>query len=126
MFLAHAINVGEDSVICDMAETYGLYDYRSIPCKTAACLAFGLRDDSRIKLQMTGSNVSFDRILMAGMLDQLSYLSWTKTKAAEKGKNRPKSILEQITKERSVHDDDVVVFDSPEAFEEAYRKIIEG
>lgn len=38
----------EDALICDLAETYHVLDYRALPLKTAAALASGLRADARI------------------------------------------------------------------------------
>lgn len=38
----------EDALICDLAETYHVLDYRSLPLLTAATLASGLRSDARI------------------------------------------------------------------------------
>ena len=50
------IQTDEDALICDLAETYGIFDYRQLPADQVAVFAFGLRDDSRIKLAMTNSN----------------------------------------------------------------------
>lgn len=43
-----------DALVCDMAETYHIYDMRALPVATLATLACGLRDDSRIKLKLAG------------------------------------------------------------------------
>lgn len=42
------INTDEDALICDFAETYHIYDYRSLPLHMAGIFACGLRPDSRI------------------------------------------------------------------------------
>lgn len=42
------IATDEDALICDLAETYHVFDYRGLPLKTAAALASGLRNDARI------------------------------------------------------------------------------
>ena len=39
----------EDALVCDMAETYHIFDYRALPLFLAARLACGLREDSRSK-----------------------------------------------------------------------------
>ena len=93
------IKKDEDALICDFAETYNIYDYKSLPLKMVGSLALGLRDNSRIKMAMTGSQASSEVMLMAAMVDRLSLLVWMKTKDAEKGKNKPKSILESMTSE---------------------------
>lgn len=38
----------EDALICDLAETYNVLDYRALPVRTTAALASGLRADARI------------------------------------------------------------------------------
>ena len=52
MILASMINLSEYALICDFAETYHIFDYRSLPVKLAATLSAGLRDDSRSKMIM--------------------------------------------------------------------------
>ena len=46
------LGVDRDAVICDLAETYNVLDYRSLPIMTLATLCAGLHDDSRIKMQL--------------------------------------------------------------------------
>ena len=43
-----------DELICDMAETYHVYDLRALPVETLATLAAGLRENSRVKMKMAG------------------------------------------------------------------------
>lgn len=54
MMLVCMIATDEDAFICDMAETYRIYDYRSLPISYIATLAAGLRKDSRIKSELSG------------------------------------------------------------------------
>ena len=108
------IKKDEDALICDFAETYNIYDYKSLPLKMVGSLALGLRDSSRIKMAMTGSQASSEVMLMAAMVDRLSLLVWMKTKDAEKGKNKPKSILESITDEEKITEN--VAYTSGEDF----------
>ena len=44
----------EDALICDMAETYHVYDMESLPISFVSTLAAGLRPDSRIRSKMAG------------------------------------------------------------------------
>ena len=44
--------VDRDAWICDLAETYRIFDYRALPVGLLATLSFGLREDSRIKQKM--------------------------------------------------------------------------
>lgn len=87
------IRADEDALICDFAETYHLYDYKALPAMLVASLAVGLRDDSRIKMKLSGAKAPAEIVLLASIVDRLSILVWAKTKDAEKGRNRPKSLL---------------------------------
>jgi hypothetical protein len=43
-----------DAVVCDLAETYNVLDYKTLPVMTLATLCAGLHDDSRIKMEIAG------------------------------------------------------------------------
>jgi len=116
------IKVDENALICDLAETYKIYNYRQLPPSTVAIFSIGLRDDSRIKMKISGAKVSPNILLLSGIIDRLNLLLWTKTKDAEKGRNKPKSILEHLYKEES----DVSAFASGKEFEKERQRIIEG
>lgn len=60
----------EDALICDFAETYQIYDYRSLPLRLVATLAAGLRENSRIK--SAGAKASVTNTLLAMIADQLT------------------------------------------------------
>lgn len=62
----------ESALICDFAETYHIYDYRSLPVNLAATLAAGLRDESRIKQKTTEAKASLTNTLLAIVADHLS------------------------------------------------------
>lgn len=116
------ISFGEDLLICDMAETYHIYDMYSLDLKLLSTLASGLRDDSRIKVAMTGQNISLDMKIQATIADTLRYLLWFKTEDGAKGLNRPESILSILTGE--YEKDKGEGYASPEEFEMArYGKI---
>ena len=95
------IRKDENALICDFAETYHIYDLKRLPVTVAAALAVGLRDDSRIKMALSGAKAPTDILLLAAAVDRLSLLVWAQTKDAEKGRNRPKSILEAINPKES-------------------------
>lgn len=86
------IALDEDAFICDMAETYQIYDYRRVPCKLLGTLASGLRDSSRIKQKIIGVRAPIETVLLARVLDGVNWLVWSRTKDAEKGRNKPKSV----------------------------------
>ena len=83
----------EDALICDLAETYQIYDYRRLPLKMVAVFYFGLREDSRIKMKMNDIGVPFETLLLAGIQDKLNVFIWLNTMAGIKGRNKPYSLL---------------------------------
>ena len=124
MILAGMLAYDRDALICDLAETYHILDYRSIPVGLLSTLAAGLREDSRIKIKMSGIKISLDTWMQARMVDALSLLVWSKTEDAQKGRNRPKMITEILTKEKT--EEPVKAFTSPEDFEKAWKQITGG
>ena len=117
------LSTDEDALICDLAETYHIYDYRSLPISRVATFACGLRDDSRIKIKMSGINISMDQLLNAAILDDLNLLEWML--GGGKKSSRPSRVVEKLTKAES-DNSDVQGFVSPEDFEKAMAAIIEG
>lgn len=109
----------EQALICDFAETYHVFDYKALPVTTAALLASGLRENSRIKMILAGITVSQDTLLLASAVDALHVLVWTKTKDAQHGRNRPKSIAQALLKKSEPIKDRIAVFGTPEEFERA-------
>ena len=110
-----------DAVICDLAETYGIFDFRSMPARLVATLAAGLRDDSRIKMKLAGARAAQADVLLAAAVDRLSILVWQKTKDGQRGRNRPKMIAPKLAgKER---EKEVVSFSTPGEFEAAMKRI---
>ena len=90
------IKIDEEALICDLAETYNILDYKKLALNKLAILACGLRDDSRIKLKMSDNILSPNQLLLAGIQDRLSLLVYSKTKDVEKGINYPKLILDSL------------------------------
>ena len=111
------IKVDEDALICDLAETYQIYDYRQLPPKMVAVFSYGLKEDSRIKMKLSGQKVPSETLLLASMVDKLNTIVWFKTKDGQKGKNMPPSIVSILTgQEKSDVNKDMVVFNSGEDF----------
>ncbi len=119
------IALDEDALICDLAETYQIYDYKQLPLYQVAVFAYGLRDDSRIKQIMSDQIVPLETTLLASIVDRLSLSLWLQTKDGQKGVNRPASIADQLIKrDKSENDEkDYLVFESGEDFEN-YRKAL--
>lgn len=119
------INLDEDALVCDLAETYQIYDYKQLPLNEVAVFAYGLRDNSRIKQMMSDQIVPLETTLLASIVDRLSLSLWLQTKDGQKGVNRPASIAEMLTKNNKEKSDerDYLVFESGEDFEN-YRKAL--
>lgn len=91
------MRVCPDELICDFAETYGVYDWRSLPLVTAATLAQGLPASSRVARKLTGTRTTDDRtVLLAVIADKLAHIAWMFSKDGADGINHPPSILKQL------------------------------
>lgn len=118
------VRTDETSLICDFAETYNITDYRALSLKTAAALASGLSEDSRIKMRITGQRITTKTALLAGILDRLTTLVWMQTQDGHKGRNRPESVLAKLTKDpEPKKKEDFLVFESSEAFSAMWNRL---
>ena len=90
----------EDALICDFAETYHIYDVESLDCGYVATLAYGLRDNSRVRMAISGLKVNLESLLLAHIVDNTRYNVYMKTKNAQHHRNVPNSIVETLTKEK--------------------------
>lgn len=115
------IAIDETSLICDLAETYHIYDYKSLPLSKVAAFSVGLRENSRIKMKMNSMKYSLETVLLAAVVDRLSILIWAKTEDGTHGINKPISIVDKLLGEK----EDIVGFDTPTDFENEWKKIIE-
>ena len=113
----------EDELICDLAETYHIFNYRELSPKLVATLCFGLRDESRVKMKLSGSKITLTQTLIARMVDELSFQSWAKTKDGQKNRNRPESVLIALTKDK---EEELVSFMTAEDFNRAWESITNG
>lgn len=111
----------EDALICDLAETYHVFDYKELPCSKVALFAVGLRENSRIKMKMCNIKYSLETMIAASILDRLSMLVWLNTKDGQNGTNRPESVLAKLLGKES---GEIMAFDTPEAFEQYKAEII--
>ena len=125
MILAGMITADEEALICDFAETYGIYDYRKLPLKTAAILASGLRDNSRIKIKLSGLNAAPEMILNAAIADRTGMLVWMQSKDGAKNRNRPASILDKILNPEKKKED-VTTFATGQDFEDEWNRLLGG
>ena len=117
------IEFDEDALICDLAETYHIYDYRSLPVQLVATLSAGLRDTSRIKMVIAEVPASHTTLLLATIADRIEAIRYGFTEDASSGKNPPVSLVGAIFGEKPEPKGETS-FATPEEFEEALARII--
>ena len=117
------INLDEESLICDLAETYQIYDYKRLPLQLVAVFSCGLRENSRMKMKLSQQTASIETMLLAGISDKLGILLWAQTKDGQKGKNRPISILEKVLNLPKKRKEEVA-FASAEEFESTRNQLL--
>ncbi len=118
------ISLDEDSLICDLAETYHIYNYRALPSKLIGVLACGLRDNSRIKMKLSNMNADVDTLLSALIADRLQVLIWQRTEDGAKGRNYPKSLYERMINPQ-IEESNNMAFTSGSDFDK-YRSALIG
>lgn len=111
-----------DALMCDLAETYHIYDYQQLPPSKVAVFSVGLKDTSRIKMKLAGQNVPLDTLMVAGIVDRLSILVWRQTEDGHKGINRPAMVTDTIL--GTGPKEDMATFCTGEDFEKARNEII--
>lgn len=89
-----------------------------------ATLCVGLRDDSRVKMEIAGIKITLEQTLLARIADDLSFQSWAQTKDGQKNRNRPKSVLKTLLEEK--REDQHETFLTPEDFDKAWEKICQS
>lgn len=116
------IKTDEDALICDLAETYHIYNYRQLPADLVAVFSVGLRENSRIKMAMSGQRVPLETMLLASIADRVGILAWQNTQDGHKGRNAPKEFVSILTEEPKEREGSV--FKSGEDFENARARIL--
>ena len=114
------ISVDEAALMCDLAETYGIYDYRSLPVKTVATFSVGLRENSRIKTKMRGDNIQTDTLLLGMIYDNI-----TRVLVALEAVEEPKYITDILLgRDEKEKQGSCKTFDSAESFEAERARIV--
>jgi hypothetical protein len=121
--LPRLIKEYETEITCDLAEYYGVHDYRKISPRILMMLISGLREDSRLVMKATGRDYNIAQLMQAFTVDRLSVLCWQKTKDGAKGKNKPKMLSDTMLKVKE--ETDIQAFNSADEFERHRREIIE-
>ena len=116
------LTVDKTAVICDLAESYQIYDYRRMPARLVATLACGLKADSRIKTKMAGIKETPSLLLLnAIMIDELRALRWNWFGEKNKKPTFIVDILENGISEKN----NAQGFNTVAEFETARAKILE-
>lgn len=103
-----------------MAETYGVYDWRSLPLVTAATLVQGLGSSSRTKKAVTGIKCDDQTLLLAIIADRVGHIAWMFSEDGQNNKNHPPSIYDAL---RGETETEQAGFDSAEDFIAAWNAI---
>ena len=90
------IELDEDALICDLAETYQIYDYGSLPLRLVATLSAGLRDNSRIKMKAAGYPAEINTILLASIADRIEAFRYGFSEDASKNQKQPVSLVSML------------------------------
>ena len=75
-------------------------------------------------MKMNGIKYPLNTILLAAAADRLSLLLWSRTEDGANGVNQPQSILEKLIGDEDTKE--VNGFDSPEDFENEWKRIVGG
>lgn len=111
------------ALVCDLAETYGVLDYRSLPAQLVATLAAGLGDDSRSKRSLTNRSATRSETLLAAAVDRLSRIAWLLSFVCPHQGEPPKSVLRAILgEEKNAASMDVQVYASAEDFDAEWQR----
>lgn len=121
MTLARLINTDKGLLECDLAETYGIFDYERLPLSKVATFSCGLRDNSRIMMKVANTKVTTETLLLASAVDQLNFIAWSKTEDAQHGHGRPKSVVNAILNPQE-HENEV--FTSADEFERMRNELL--
>ena len=117
------IAIDENALICDLAETYNIYDYKRVPGRLLGILAAGLGENTRIGKKVNGVKGTVTEVLLAQILDGVRFLCWAQTEDGRKGKHRPKSVASEFFVSEDKNKAKTMTIDD---FEKIRKKIIGG
>lgn len=121
------INTDEEALICDFAETYHIYNYRSLPLHMAGIYACGLRQDSRIIMAMSKTKLTADQTLLAMISDNTRMLAWLNSADGMRGVNRPKSLVEILLGNVKQNvTSGIEAFETGQDFDDEWRRLTGG
>lgn len=112
------IAIDEEALICDLAETYHIFNYRELPVKLLATLSVGLRANSRIKLKINEETTSSEIWLLASIVDRLALISYQLG-----AKEKPTLLTELLSQKPS---ETVKTFATGDEFIKEREKLLKG
>lgn len=112
----------KNEVICDLAEIYGILDYRRVPVQTLGALVVGLGQNTRTGKKLSGLVGSTEEILLAQIFDALNLLLWSFSEDGQKGRNRPKQVSDALLGQDEKKE---AAYRTAEDFEKAREKILQ-
>lgn len=117
------LELSEDALICDLAETYHVLDYRSLPLHLVAALSVGLREESRIKMLASGIHVTQNTLLLASIADRVEMFRYGFSDAAKNGKKPPALLVDALVGGTNKNSSGVTKFRTAEEFETALARL---
>ena len=115
------LGTDRDALLCDLAETYHIYAFDTVPLMTLATLCAGLHADSRINLMRMGATRVAPMFALVQMADTLTALKYE----LEGNKNAPlPPMLRDVMMGKQKNENKTAGFESIEAFEQARMRII--
>ena len=104
-------------MICDLAETYGILNYKELSPLLVATLVIGLPPSSRIMKKIAKARLTYEESMLALIFDVLQAMNYKLSH--RKGQEKPKSLYKKFTEVKEK--DDLRAFNSPEDYEK-WRK----
>lgn len=116
------MQLDKDALLCDLAETYNIYDFDMFKPSKIAVFAMGLREDSRIKMKMAGMRDLSRLGVITHTADVLTSIQYYLM--AKKDTAKPK-LFYDILYEKDT-EKDAVAFSSGEAFQNTWNYLSRG
>jgi len=116
-------SAAKDELLCDFAETYGIYDLRALPVRTLAVLACGLGRNSRVWAKTQGFEARWSEIVLAMCADRLAVLAWQNTEDGHKGENYPTMLTPALLGMSDQSEKRYETYDSGEDFMAAWNSL---
>lgn len=114
------LNLDEEALLCDLAETYQIYDIEALPLNKVALFSVGLREDSRIMMKIADVRYTVSNTLLMNIVDRLTLLTWML--AGCKKSKKPKLLSDKLLN----HDknDDITTFTDSNDFEKVRNSFL--